>query len=124
MGNHFDTVKLLVSKGAQISSVNKGRSPIQVACGNSNREIIEYLLDHGADLSVGQDSEIGSPLHWSVGEHRVEISRLLLEHGADVNMPNMYGVTPLILAAAGTDSAMIKLLLEFHADPTVRKRAD
>lgn len=119
MGNQLEAVKFLVSKGANINAVHRGRSPIQIACGKSDMEIIDYLLANGADIHIGQDSEVGTPLHWAVGEHRVDVARKLLEHGANVNAMNRHKITPLILAAAGTDASMIKLLLEFHADPTV-----
>lgn len=82
-------------------------------------EIITYLLENGADITIGGDSEIGTPLHWAVGEHRLEVSRMLLERGSDVNALNAKKITPLILASAGTDSGMIRLLLEHRADPTV-----
>lgn len=61
MGNSFDGVKYLVEKGALINTEHNNRSPIQIACGKSDMNIIEYLLDHGADLSVGSNSEIGTP---------------------------------------------------------------
>ena len=119
LGDHMETVTFLVSKGANINAYHKGRSPIQIACGNSSQAIIEFFLSKGADLSLGADSEIGTPLHWAVGEHRLDISRLLLSRNVDVNAMNRYGVTPLIMASAGTDSSMIQLLLDHHADPTV-----
>lgn len=119
MGNQLESVKFLVSKGASINAVHNGRSPIQIACGKSDMEIIDFLLANNADIHIGQDSEVGTPLHWAVGEHRVNVARKLLESGADVNALNKHKITPLILAAASTDASMIKLLLEFHADPTV-----
>lgn len=119
MGNQLESVKFLVSKGAQINAVHNGRSPIQIACGKSDMEIIDFLLGNGADIGAGKDSEVGTPLHWAVGEHRVDVARKLLEKNADVNAMNKHHITPLILAAAGTDASMIKLLLEFHADPSV-----
>ena len=82
-------------------------------------EIINYLLDNGADIFLGKDSDIGSPLHWAVGEHRLDVVRVLLDRGSDINGLNGNNITPLILAAASTDSGMIRLLLERHADPTV-----
>ena len=99
-------MKFLVSKGATINSIHSGRSPIQVACGKSHLDIINFLLENGADIFVGTDSEIGTPLHWAVGEHRLDVVRLLLERGSDVNAVNNKKITPLILAAAGTDEAI------------------
>ena len=120
LGNQLETVKFLIAKGAKINNVTKDRSPIQVACGKSDLPIIHYLLENGADIMVGKESEIGSPLHWAVGEHRLDVARLLLERGSDINGLNSKGITPLILAAASTDSGMIRLLLEKKADPTVQ----
>ena len=44
MGNQLEAVKFLVSKGANINAVHRGRSPIQIACGKSDMEIIDFLL--------------------------------------------------------------------------------
>ena len=119
MGNKLETVKFLVSKGAQVNAIHQGRSPIQIACGKSDIEVVQFLIDNGADITLGTDSEIGTPLHWATGEHRYDIAKLLLSHGADVNALNIHKITPLILATAGTDPKMIRLLLEHQADPTV-----
>ena len=119
MGNSFDGVKYLVEKGALINTEHNNRSPIQIACGKSDMNIIEYLLDHGADLSVGSNSEIGTPLHWAAGENRVEVAQLLLERGANVDALNATGLTPLILATANTCAPMVQLLLSHNADPKV-----
>lgn len=119
MGNSFDGVKYLVEKGALINTEHNNRSPIQIACGKSDMNIIEYLLDHGADLSVGSNSEIGTPLHWAAGENRVEVAQLLLERGANVDALNAPGLTPLILATANTCAPMVQLLLSHNADPKV-----
>ena len=119
MGNSFEGVKYLVGKGANINAAHNNRSPIQIACGKSDLEIITFLLDHGADLTVGANSEIGTPLHWAAGENRVDVAELLLSRGADVNALNAPGLTPLVLATANTCAPMVRLLLRHSADPKV-----
>ncbi len=53
----------------------------------------------------------------------IEIARELLDHGANVNAVNADGVTPLMIAAARDNSAMIGLLLQAGADPRAKSTA-
>ena len=119
MGDQYEMVEYLVGKGASVNAYHNTRSPIQIACGKSNMKIINFLLDRGADLTIGTDSEIGTPLHWAVGENRVEVTEELLKRGANVDALNAPGLTALVLATANTCPAIIKLLIDHHADPKV-----
>jgi uncharacterized protein len=58
-----------------------------------------------------------SALHWAVRTNAGEIVDLLLRAGADVRAADRYGLTPLYLACANADTAMIKKLLDAGADP-------
>jgi hypothetical protein len=52
------------------------------------------------------------------GDERWDAVRLLVEHGFDVNASG--GVTALHYAAGAGDAAIVQLLLEHGADPTIR----
>ena len=83
------------------------------ACGSGEDEIVEFLLDHGADLRqpAGLDEP---PLHMAVVGGRVSTVKLLLARGAPTEDLNSYGGTALGQAGysfrngdAGRDDAAI-----------------
>ena len=91
---------------------------------NGYVEILELLLDAGADIEADEIGWAGGkPLHWA-SEHEPGTVELLIERGADVNSRNVkedsdfHGVTPLIMnATQKNDCAEVtKLLLEAGAD--------
>jgi ankyrin repeat protein len=56
-------------------------------------------------------------LHWSAHLDDLETSDLLIRAGADVKAATRYGVTPLSLACANGNAALIETLLKAGADP-------
>ncbi len=53
----------------------------------------------------------------------VETVKLLISHGADVNAQNIWGDTPLHLAARRGDKAAVRFLLSNGADPFAKNAA-
>ncbi|MGH9145303.1 MAG: ankyrin repeat domain-containing protein [Vicinamibacterales bacterium] len=77
---------------------------------------VRALLAQGVDVNApGSD---GTPaLHWLVRVDELETARQLTRAGADATRADRYGVTPLSLACANGNAAMIRLLLEAGANP-------
>ena len=72
---------------------------------NGHVEIVDLLLDAGADIEADEINWAGGkPLHWA-SEHEPGTVEVLLKRGADVNSRNVktdsefHGVTPLIMNA-------------------------
>jgi ankyrin repeat protein len=60
--------------------------PISAAVGRNDMELVQLLLDHGADPSAPEGgAPRGHALWTAVHERRRDLARLLLEHGADPN---------------------------------------
>ena len=79
-----------------------GDTPLHWSCHNGFADIVNLLIDHGADIEANEINWIGGkPLHWA-SEHAPNTTRILLEHGAKVNSRNekedspCFGRTPLI----------------------------
>jgi ankyrin len=69
-------------------------------------------------VDVNAPGRDGTPaLHWTVRVNDLETASALLRAGADPKLITRYGVTPMSLAAANGNAAMLKLLLEGGADP-------
>jgi ankyrin repeat protein len=56
-------------------------------------------------------------LHWAARADDADEVRRLLRAGAHADAVNRYGVTPLALAAANGNAAILELLIEAGADP-------
>lgn len=83
VANHLNVVKLLVRLGANINSLSdSGSSPVRSACFMSNIEVVQFLINAGADFSRANFNG-GTCLINSV--QSVELCRFLLSKGVDVN---------------------------------------
>ena len=91
---------------------------------NNYVEILELLLDAGADIEANEINWTGGkPLHWA-SEHAPKCVDLLLKRGAEVNSRNempgtkFFKMTPLIMNATQKDDCaeVTELLLAAGAD--------
>ena len=114
-----------LERGANLSEINgNGMSPLHLAAQYSSPEIVELLLDHGADINARvnspedafQESNGSTPLHLAV-QHNANpgVTAALLERGADVRIQNANWVTPLQLASDAHPD-VLALLLERYPD--------
>ena len=67
------------------SKNSKGITPVFNAIKNNNFEIVNLLIDHGADLNI-QDEEGYTPAFYAVQNSGLKILEFLIEHGVDLNV--------------------------------------
>ncbi len=113
MGN-TERVKSLLEAGVdpQVLDTRRaanGRYPLNWAALGGDVEIIELLLDAGADINQANLSGF-TPLHHAIEGSSVEAARLLIQRGADLSMTNRARQTPLQLAQAMGRSAIVTLI--------------
>jgi hypothetical protein len=86
-----------------------------MACGFGQREVAEFLLGKGAEVSE-PDDQGHTALHWAVMGGHLEVATLLLRHGAPLEVKNGYESTPLEQglwsAAHGGDAEVYVAILE------------
>ncbi|KAF7983630.1 hypothetical protein HWV62_20564 [Athelia sp. TMB] len=113
----LQAVQTLVSNGADVNKAGSESAtrPLLIACWEGHLEIVNVLLEKGADVDVN-GGQYGTALQAaSVGGH-LKIAKLLLENRADVNkVGGTYG-SALQIASAGGHLEIAKLLLEKGAD--------
>ena len=91
-------------------------SPLCVAVGIQSTEVVQALLDHGANVNPAGTS----PLLQAANENNTTLALLLLSHGADPNSRSRFKQTPLIAAACHGNEVLVRALLKKKADLTLR----
>lgn len=139
-------IELLIRLGARASAPTPlGVTPLHVAVEEGRVNVATLLLARGADptarardvdtldaariaANAGLGPEGGlTPLHVAVSasacapDVRARLAKVLLANGADPNAGAYdVGRTPLHMAVGTCDEAMVRLLLEYGADPRAR----
>ncbi|EDO39113.1 predicted protein, partial [Nematostella vectensis] len=90
-----------------------GFSPLHYATTTNHVDIVQMLLDAGADVDVRGSPSIQRipPIICAAKFNAIESCRVLLRAGADVNITNCYGQTALHHATRRGHSKMVELLL-------------
>lgn len=116
-------VNTLIEAGAKVNVQNQyGASPLSEAVLLGNYDIVKALLAAGADPD-SPDGDNQTALMIVARSANVAIAELLLEAGAEVNATEHYqGQNAVIWAAAQSQPAMLKLLIEAGGDPDSRAR--
>ena len=116
---HIDNIALLLERGADANFQIIGLPLIFHAVKQKEHapQIIQLLLDHGADLEAtsGPTDATGNDdinaLHWAAGKGMIHAADFLISKGVDISKPCSSGKTPLILAAERGHLEVVKLLL-------------
>ncbi len=113
----FETADVLAAwPGTNLEAENKqGETALMVAAYLGRRELVEHLLERGAEVSHSG----WTALHFAASSGQIEIVRILLDHSAYIDALSPNGTTPLMMAARHKDPAVSALLLEQGADPTL-----
>lgn len=99
MGGELEVAKLLIEKKADVNVKSAGLelTPIYIVCIIEDKDMLQLLLDAGADLKV-TDSKGNTPLHMAALYGAADSAKAIIEKGADINVKNTEGKTPLAIA--------------------------
>ena len=100
----------------------QGFTPLHLASGKGHIEIVEFLLNHGADIELeifnGDTPLLVAARYARYGKY--ETIKTLLEHGAKVNHKDKHGRAALHDAAMYSGKEVINLLISYGADVNAR----
>ena len=102
--NHWDIVKYLVDKRANLETVDlfTGHTPLWMVAYNENVEMLQYFVSKGAKVDA-QDFWGRTPLHVAAWKINLELVQMLVDLGASIDATDDDGLTPVHFAAKGTD---------------------
>ena len=113
-----------IHRGNEDSEDNFGlrRIPLMLAVGEGRLDVVEYLIDHGADVNKKDDICNRTALHYVSKRGQIEVVELLLSKGAEIDVEDENHRTPLLLAAAEGHNDTVLYLIDHGAD--VSKKDD
>lgn len=94
---------------------NEGIAPVMLAGLKGNLQIMQMLIDAGADVNC-TDGKGQSPLFYAIQGQNTQVVALLLKQGADVHITNDQKETALLQATKYNNLDIVKLLVENGAD--------
>lgn len=113
--------KSILNSGIDVNSKTLQGVPLLcVATRNDSKEMLELLLEKGADINEVSEDRGYSPVMDAVWRKNYEITKLLIDHGADLSTMSSDGQSILVLAVGNGNSKIVKLLLNSGADPDVK----
>jgi ankyrin repeat protein len=99
--------------------LEEGWTPLYWAIKYGRIEIVQMLIDAGADVNAKDDSD-STPLYVAAEFGKTEIARMLIGAGVDVNMKNVIGSTPLHEAAHNGRVKIAHMLIDAGANVNVQ----
>ena len=125
-GKHFQVAELLHWYGADVNvrgGIGLKSALLCVASHDGLLDIVEWLLNHGADVSV-EGYNCYTPLHYAASWGHLPICLMLIKHNADIDKRNEYGRSPLHTVASPhvkrDEVDIMQVLLDHGADPNAR----
>jgi ankyrin repeat protein len=113
-------------------------TPLQLSAGIGNPDITRILIDHNADVNLGDKQQQQTAIQMLInnvpidkipelslsGNHNnvdyVKTLSILLDHGADVNSIDLYGESLLHLAVLRGNKDIVSVLLKYHASSNMK----
>jgi len=120
--NDLARVKELIQQGIDINAPDvSGDVPLIMAAYEGHNEIVEALLEAGADVTAVDPGMKATALHAAAYAGRTEAARLLIVHGIDIDKQGPYnGYTALHDAIWQNHLETAKVIIEAGADLTLK----
>ncbi|XP_025081785.1 uncharacterized protein LOC112556729 [Pomacea canaliculata] len=105
-------IKSLIDNKAELNRVDsKGFSSLCYACNRGQKEVVDILLSHGANVNIKTKVGDMTPLLLACQMDFPDIVRRLLQEGANLEAEDAEGRTALHAASNGSSVDLVKLLV-------------
>ncbi|XP_040467705.1 ankyrin repeat and SOCS box protein 3 isoform X1 [Falco naumanni] len=113
----LESVRVLLEAGADPNEVTtEATTPLFLAVENGHADIVNLLLQHGANVKGPHCWSGWNSLHQASFQGCTEIMKILLEKGASKECKDDFGITPLFVAAQYGKLESLRLLVSHGAD--------
>ena len=119
-----DVVKFLIvehSQNVNARGYDKKETPLHSAVRRGHADVVQLLLEHGANANA-QDDRKNTPLLLASEGGDVDVGRVLLKQGVDMESRDYQGWSPLERASDGGYVDVVRALLEHGADAKARDK--
>jgi ankyrin repeat protein len=116
---NVEAVRSVLKSGVDVNGLDSWGTPLALAVGKGVDNIVELLIDAGADLEAATLPVAGAerPLHLAATRSwGARTAELLISRGAQLNARDKAGRTPLITAVVGDNIEVAEVLLAAGAD--------
>lgn len=118
---NLEELNSFIKNGGNVNEIYDDKSLLHFAidnCENNYFNVIELLINNGADINSNQSCLKEIPLHRICAriKPRMDVVKLLLERGSEVNAENISGQTPIFYCNFNFSVELLKLLIEYGAD--------
>lgn len=115
-----ESVKLFIASGFPPDVRDKAGVPLLcLAARFKHRNVVELLLECGADINAQSDDRGYSPLMDSAQQGDEGLLSYLLERGSNPDLQSKDGQTALVLAVGRSDASIVSMLLAHGASPDI-----
>lgn len=112
---NLNEIKTMVSTGANVNVDFPRYTPLCAASFHGHKEIVEYLIAHGATVTSTNFHCGYTPLYWALLGDRKDVIKQLLDKDADVNIAATEGR----LVCLARSEAALQMLLDKGAEVNV-----
>src|SRR5207244_13497559 len=111
-----EVVEAMLKKGAILNARTvEGMTALDFAQNQRHSKNILLLLKHGAEVPVGSPTELGFRMQ-AAQSGDIALMEQLAARGSDIDFKDSFERTPLMYATQQNQLAMVRWLLDHHAD--------